>query len=140
MADTIYTRQESHELSTGINCIPLLAPQRGSFQRLSIVHVSGLGTIQNATLYDRQDACDGTERSFNPDDQNEPFLDPKVHQISPELSPSGNDILSFGNNWIYQNQDEQHISGRENTRVYLQIETNNECVVHIGWAIESRGP
>jgi hypothetical protein len=126
---------------SGDNCIELPAPPRGAVHKLIITPDSGgSAVITSAVLYDRQDACDGVERSFNPDDFNDSGLEPLVHQISPELTPTGSDITQFEKYWCYLNQDEQHISGRTNSRLWLKLTMGTGGIVHLSYTIESGSP
>ena len=138
---TIYTREFASNTDAGDNCIELPAPIRGSVTRLVITPESGSSAvITSATLYDRQDACDGIARSSNPDDQNPHNLEPLVHQIGAALTPSGSDITGFGLNLIYHNQDEQYIHGRANSRLWMSLVMATGGIVHIGYTIEAKTP
>jgi len=140
MSDIVYTNNLRAQMASGANCLELPAPPRGEVNRLVITVSSGAGTISGAIIFDRQDACDGTERSTNPDDNNISGMDPLVHQITPSLTPSGGNILEFEKSWAYQNQDEQRITGRFESKLWLQITTSGVCVVDIGYSVSVRGP
>lgn len=139
MSDTLYSRNIKQVVGTGDVCIELPAPTRGCVKRLVVVP-QGSAAITAAVLYDRQDACDGVERSINPDDENISGLDPLVHQINSTITLSGGNVLEFGRDWCYLNQDEQHIHGRANSRIWLKLSVSTGGEMHIGYTIESRSP
>ena len=139
MSDINYSYSFEYDFVAGDNCIEMPAPARGDLRRVIAIVDSGGGSITSLTLYDRRDACDGVEQSFNPND-NTQLLNPRVHQITPVLTPTGGVIEEFERNWAYQNRDEQKIHGRMETRLWGKLVASGSGKLHLAYTVSVREP
>lgn len=139
MSSTNYTHGMEFNFVAGDNCIEMPAPARGDIRRLIAVVDSGGGSITSLTIYDRKDACDGNEQSFNPDDGTK-LLNPKVHQVTPTLTPTAGVIEEYERNWAYQNRDEQKIHGRMETRLWGKLVASGTGTLHLAYTVAVQEP